>query len=34
MLIAKRLATVTKVGMPLPANFQGGLANGVVKEIV
>lgn len=25
---------VEKVGMPLPENFQGGLSNGVVKELV
>ena len=25
---------VTQVGMPLPENFQGGLATGLVKELV
>ncbi len=25
---------VEKIGMPLPENFQGGLAKGVVKELV
>ena len=25
---------VSKVGMPLPENFQGGVAKGVVKELV
>ena len=25
---------ITKVGMPLPDNFQGGLASGLVTELV